>query len=84
MTLAKFFKLILEELKELEKLKLEISRNSEIILIELFKLFDMGETGTIDKINFFKTLKKFGLELTDLEIKLIFREYDLDLDDCFE
>ncbi len=84
MTLPKLLKLILEELKELEKIKLELSRNKEIVLIELFKLFDNGETGAIDKINFYKTLKKFGLNLKDKEIYLIFKEYDSDLDGCFE
>ena len=84
MTLPKFLKLILEELKELEKLKLDLSSNHEIVLIELFKLFDMGETGMIDKTNFFKILRKFGLTLTEREINLIYREYDCDLDGCFE
>jgi len=84
MTLPKFFKLILEELKDLEKLKLDLSRNHEVVLIELFKLFDMGETGMIDKSNFYKTLRKFGLTLTEREINLIYREYDSDLDGCFE
>jgi len=84
MTLPKFLKLILEELKELEKLKLDLSSNHEIVLIELFKLFDMGETGMIDKTNFFKILRKFGLTLTEREINLIYREYDSDLDGCLE
>jgi len=84
MTLPKFFKSILEELKELEKMRLDLSRNHEIILIELFKLFDLGETGAIDKSNFYKTLKKFGLNLTEKEIALIFKEYDGDLDGCLE
>lgn len=84
MTLPKFFQMILENLKEMEKIKLEISRNEEIVLIELFKLFDWGETGAVDKINFYKTLTKFGLNLTDQEINLIYREYDKDKDGCFE
>jgi Ca2+-binding EF-hand superfamily protein len=84
MTLPKFLKLLLEEIKEMEKYRLELSRNNEIVILELFKLFDYNETGAIDKINFYKTLKKFGLNLIENEINLIFREFDNDNDGCLE
>jgi Ca2+-binding EF-hand superfamily protein len=84
MTLPRFLKLLLEEIKEMEKYRLELSRNNEIVILELFKLFDYNETGAIDKTNFFKTLKKFGLNLIENEINLIFREFDNDSDGCLE
>ena len=84
MTLPKFLKNLLEELKEIEKIRLELSRNNEIVIIELFKLFDYNGTGAIDKINFYKTLKKFGLNLKENEINLIFKEFDNDNDGCLE
>ena len=46
----KFLKHLLEELKEIEKFRLELSRNNEIVILELFKLFDYNENGAIDNV----------------------------------
>ncbi len=67
-----------------EQMKNILSVTNDIVIIELFYLFDNDKkTGKIDKESFTETIKKFGIQNIfnkSKEIDLIFKQYDTDND----
>jgi hypothetical protein len=74
-----FFEILKSDLK-IEDLKNTLAISKDIIILELFYLFDLNNTNNINKKVFQKSLKKFNIFPTDQDIELIYRRYDSDSD----
>jgi hypothetical protein len=77
-TFPKYLENFIKKENEMEIIRLNMAVCNDIILSELFFLFDFTQQNQISKKNFQDTLNKFQVYPTNEEIDLIFKSYDLD------
>lgn len=73
-----YFKKIILLSSKAEDFKDNLALNANTHIINIFKIFDVNEHQNISEENFKFTLNNLNIFITNEELKLLFRRYDLD------